>query len=150
MNLIEGELWVKPDYPGMIIVTTNSTLRRDGSLVMGRGAALEATQRIPGIALECGECIRFSGNEYGFLKVRYPMLGRIGFGIFQTKHFWGDPAELSIIQHAVNELGPYVQSHADWQFRMNFPGIGNGRLKFLDVLPLLQSLPDNVTTVYRK
>lgn len=47
MKIAHEDLW-KPVENAVYIVTTNSTIRKDGALVMGRGAALEATQSYPG------------------------------------------------------------------------------------------------------
>ncbi len=138
MKIVREDLWKPCDF---WIVTTNSTLRSDLSLVMGRGSALEATKRWPGIDRECGKAIadHFARNVvYGFLVVRP------NFGIFQVKKFWGDMAELGIIKISVEFLANYAGAYAGMEFRMNFPGIGNGRLKYEEVLPLLEKLPDNV------
>lgn len=45
MKLVYGNLW-NSDCE-INAVTTNSFIRSDGSLVMGRGAALQASQRLP-------------------------------------------------------------------------------------------------------
>lgn len=151
MRVIRDELWRHPGMPGMIVVTTNSTLRHhEGSLVMGRGAALEAVMRIPRIDVECGRAIAafafvYGHDKYGFLPVRIPTSEKVGFGIFQVKHFWGDPADLSLIEHAVLILVGYANMNPDINIRMNYPGIGNGKLQRAEVEPLLAPLPDNVT-----
>lgn len=156
MKLLKEDLWRNPNPPTMIVVTTNGTLRMDGSVVMGRGAALEATRRIPGIDLEAGKAIkhgrapmRDGKYHYGFVVVREPKDGKCGFGIFQVKYFWGDSADLSLIEHSVLMLDTYAHIHDELSIRMNYPGIGNGRVERNLVEPLLEKLRDNVIICYR-
>ncbi len=157
MKLVTEELWQMPKLPGIIVVTTNYiTRRRDSALIMGRGAALQAKNRIPGIDVECGlATIRHFAetNElnYGFLIVRPANRpGKVGFGIFQVKQHWGNAAELWLIERSTKRLSTWANEHPDVSVRMNFPGIGNGQMSAADVLPLLEaSLPDNVTVCRR-
>jgi len=146
MILATEELWLEPPHPGMIVVTTNSYIKDNGRLVMGRGAALQATQHVAAdIALECGRAIDLSGSKYGFLEIRSPYReGKIGFGIFQVKHHWKKPASLELIEHAVQKLNEYCEAHPDLTIRMNFPGIGNGQLQYDDVLPIVEQINDQV------
>ena len=58
MILAQEELRQAPGHPGMIVVTTNGTISKKGALVMGRGAAKEACNRIRGIEYECGKFAR--------------------------------------------------------------------------------------------
>jgi hypothetical protein len=154
MKLAKENLWTKIDGPAAYIVTTNGYIRKDGALVMGRGAALEATKRIPGIEYQCGDKIQDfgyltdNGYRYGFLVVRL-MNDLPRFGIFQVKYHFKDNADLNLILHSVTMLKVAAEAWNDIQFRMNFPGIGWGHLKREDVLPLLQGLPNNVTICYK-
>ncbi len=151
----ELQLWQDPGNPGMLVVTTNNFVTRSGNLVMGTGAAKEAADRIPGIEKECGNAVLENGSRYGFLEVRPPRpeegeRGKRGFGIFQTKNDPQKPSDLSLIKNSVEKLNEYARSHPDVQIRMNYPGIGYGRLKRKDVEPLLMVLPENVTICYRE
>jgi len=147
MRVIKEDLWSDPK--AKVIVTTNGALRKNGSLVMGRGAALQAAQKFPGIDLVCGKAIKDNatmkddrGNFlYGFLPI--PEVHGI-YGIFQVKAHWSDPASLMMIQASTVKLVAHTMDHPDVTFRMNFPGIGNGRLRREQVEPLLFRLPDNV------
>ncbi len=150
-KIVNDELWKSPGHPGMIIVSTNGFVRNDGRLVMGRGAAYQATQKIPGIDKEAGEKVLDAGKTYGFLPVRMPKAEekKLGFGIFQVKFHWNQPAVLDLILHSVQCLTEFALYYHDWQFRMNYPGIGNGGLNPEEVRPLLDPLPDNVTIVHK-
>jgi hypothetical protein len=150
MKIVRENLWILPPAPGMIVVTTNGAVNKDGELVMGRGAALEAKQRIPGIAKEAGALLWGIGCEnpaiYHWLVMRAPYRpGKVGFGLFQVKRVWSDDASLDMIRKSAQALAEYAKANPTLNIRMNYPGIGNGRLKRNDVEPLLCVLPDNVT-----
>jgi hypothetical protein len=50
MKLTNGNMWSAYPQADLFLITTNSTLKNDGCLVMGKGIALEAAQRFPGPA----------------------------------------------------------------------------------------------------
>jgi predicted NAD-dependent protein-ADP-ribosyltransferase YbiA (DUF1768 family) len=150
VKIVAEELWRDPGNPGMIVVTTNAIVQANGALVMGSGAALEAVVKIDGIAKECGEAVLKHGSRYGFIEVREPKpdegsRGKRGFGILQTKFNYKERSDLSLVQYSLGKLAEYAQAHPDVKIRVNFPGIGSGRLKREQVEPLLAGLPDNVT-----
>lgn len=137
MITVVGNLW---DVPAHIrLVTTNGVVTKDGHLVMGRGTALQATQRFPGIQYEAGEAVRANGNIVQLL--------RPDFGLFPVKEHWRDKASLSLIRRSVEQLCLLAGTRHLLTFALPFPGIGNGGLAKADVVPLLTPLPDNVLLV---
>lgn len=118
-RIIHAELWVHPGMPGLIAVTTNSVVKHNGELVMGRGSAGQAAQRIPGIALECVLAIQRdfprirldSRMDYGLVVVRAPTPGKIGFGILQAKRHWQDMSSWATIRIAqvIQVIHPIVR-----------------------------------------
>lgn len=148
MQLITGDLWTaKTD---LIAVTTNSKLRRDGCLVMGRGAALEAKTHYPQLPALAGERIAAtcgSGGLYGFLIIRVAP-GK-GIGLFQVKLHWQDAARLDVIAAAVDTVLAWCERHPTKTLAINYPGIGNGRLHLGQVQPLIAKLPNQVF-IYQK
>jgi uncharacterized phage-like protein YoqJ len=70
-------------------------------------------------------------------------------GAFQTKVHWQDDADLHLIAHSVKMLKAAAERTPELRIDMNFPGIGNGKLTFDDVAPLLVGLPGNVH-IWRK
>jgi hypothetical protein len=115
---------------------------------MGTGAALEAVGRYPGIRAECGLLIEKSLSVYGFLVIR-KVTSTPGFGIFQVKRFFGEPADPEIIKESARMLALYANDCPDVNIRLNYPGIGAGRLSREVVYPLIEGLPDNVTVCER-
>ena len=155
MNIIKEELFKKVALPVLYIVTTNSTVKNNGALIMGRGAALQARNLIPGIDMECGKVITESGcmQSYGFQEVRAPGRWKAGFGIFQVKTKFDGNAEIGLIVNSCKMLRTWMlQDQVAMQdeieegidsplvnVRMNFPGIGAGHLKdaFADIEAML-------------
>lgn len=137
MILKRGNLWEA--LADIHIVTTNSFIKKNGALVMGRGAAAELLNICKPVAKEFGRLIldQHDPTDYGcILHPNRP------YGIFQVKVNWFDPAEGRLIVTSSQTLQAIATDGRE--YAMNFPGIGNGRLTREYVLPLIENLPDNV------
>lgn len=128
MNIVFGDLWDAPE--GYVIaVTTNSVINRDGSLVMGMGAAQQLAEREPwvpevaglAVADQCGTL-----GFYGWKTVRGPTSRRV-YGLFQTKLHYENPSTLELIERSAEVLYAW-QERTQQPVACNFPGIGLGRL----------------------
>jgi hypothetical protein len=146
-----GDIWQEIGKAGAILVTSNSYVNSAGCLVMGRGAAREAALRWPALPRILGDYIRqFGGHlgEYGVLFVSKNVLETSSdIGVFQVKRHFRDQAYPRLITASVYNLRDYA--HRYERIALNYPGIGNGRLREEDVRPLLEPLPDNVV-IYKK
>jgi hypothetical protein len=140
MREITGNLWDYYNKRGFAIcITTNGALRKDGCGVMGRGCALEAKQRIPGIEKLLGEGITKWGNVFRFA------VECVAF--FPTKHHWMDKADLVLIQKSAEMLAMTAKASPDCNFILPRPGCGNGGLRWEEVKPVIEFLPDNVWVI---
>jgi hypothetical protein len=139
MILEHGDMWSVYDETDIFCITTNSTLRGNGALVMGRGLALEAKRRFPGIDKIFGREVSIRGEKYGFVMVANSKLAA-----FQVKYHYWDKADLHLIKHSTLSLNWSARNAPYWRFDLNFPGIGNGKRTAEEVLPIIQYLPDNV------
>lgn len=141
MKLVKGliDYSVKPDNT-ILLFTGNAFIKKNGALVMGRGAAKQVRDLYPGIDKDFGTEIRKSADPWNYGVVLLPC----NIGVFQVKKDWFDKADLNIIKRSVKKLKWMAMYSAVHDIHMNFPGIGNGKLNREDVLPLLQDLPDNV------
>lgn len=134
-----GNMWAAP---GVHVVTTNSYINAAGELVMGRGAAKEATLIHPGVQHIAGRLILYRcgrGGVYGFI----PPEETMPIGLFQVKRHFKSKAELSIISASAAMLCEWAAG-IKRSIHLNYPGIGNGGLDIEVVEPLLEELPDNV------
>ena len=141
-----GDMWMAYPTTDLFLITTNSTLRRDGALVMGRGIARQARDRFLGLGKVLGQhVLNLCGNqgEYGLLiSPRWP---EAKLGVFQVKRHYSHAASLELIQNSTTALCAWCTEQPKATIALNFPGIGNGRLPRTAVLPILQQLPDTVT-----
>ena len=141
-----GDMWAAFATTDLFLITTNSTIRKDGVLVMGRGIARQARERFPGLDAAIGkQILSLCGNEgqYGLLvSPRWP---EAKLGAFQVKAHYSQPAGLELIRHSTAMLCAWCAMHPDAQVILNYPGIGNGRLHSKTVLPIIGQLPKQVT-----
>lgn len=133
----EGEMF---SARGVIIITSNSNLTKDGNLVMGAGAAKQLKLIVPGIDKLFGDIIKKSCGSLG----RYGLLFRGRYGIAQVKYAFNAPANLPLIEYTMRILTTVANNYPHSKFSINYPGIGYGWLKEKDVKPLLEILPNNV------
>jgi hypothetical protein len=155
-------MWSAYNTAGLFLITTNSTLKANGALVMDRGIARQARDRFPGLDLAFGRqigqrCGRL-GQYYLLVSPRWP---EACMGALQActepgrsvNTRYDEAAALPLIRKSLIALRLWCAKHPDVQIHMNFPGIGNslpracrgGGLPRAAVLPALMELPDHVT-----
>lgn len=144
MKLIQGKLdYSTPwEHPNVYCFTGNRIVRNDGALVMGRGAARQLRDQYPGLDKQLGARLRELAAQRRIAAV--PMGPVTALIWFQVKHHWADEADLTLISEAALQLAETAWEHPGLTFHLNAPGIGNGRLSWNQVEPLLRCLPDNV------
>jgi len=151
MKLIQGllnysEPWTTPD---MYLFTGNSTIKKNGAVVMGRGAAKQVRDTYLDIDKVFGNEIRKNPAAHLiFIAQMYEGEPVQFLGWFKVKHHWGADADLDLIKESTAELKELAERKPHLLFHMNYPGVGNGRLNIHQVQPVLETLPDNVL-IYR-
>ena len=84
-----GDMWSAFEEVDLFLITTNSTLTRNGALVMGAGIAKQAKQRFPGIEKAFGTAVQSNCGNFGeynlLVSPRWPTAK---LGAFQTKMDW--------------------------------------------------------------
>ncbi len=140
MKLEIGDMWTAWAKTDHFIFTGNSFVKRNGALVMGRGIARTVRDKWLGVDMELGSAVNQAKDDDGYYGV---ILGR-KLGVFQVKYFWGHDAEIDLIAASARALSEIAVSKPHERFDMNFPGIGNGKLDYETVLPVLGVMPDNV------
>ncbi|MCZ7673767.1 MAG: hypothetical protein M5U34_44955 [Chloroflexi bacterium] len=141
-----GNMWTAYAAADLFLITTNATITVRGALVMGRGIARQAKERFPGLDIALGRHIQaLCDNQgvYGLLVS--PRWSTAKLGGFQVKRHYSQAASLELIRRSTAALCAWCAEHPDAQAALNFPGIGNGRLRRDDVLPIIAQLLDQVT-----
>lgn len=136
---VVGDLWTYPaDWR---VITTNGTIKKDGSIVMGRGCASEAKEKYPKLPKLLGDFIKLAGN----IPCSFPEHKLITFPV---KHNWWEKADPQLIKKSITHFQEIIALHyPQTEIVMPRPGCGNGGLKWEDVKPLLESLTDNVKVI---
>lgn len=144
MKEITGNLWDFHAKGGWVVITTDGSIRKDGSCVMGRGVALEAKERFPSLPKIIGDSLYLNGNVPLAVKC---------FRIITlpVKFRWFERACLSLITDGVKELANIATKHSLTEVCLVRPGCGNGGLDWKDVKPILKKyLDDRFIVVERK
>lgn len=128
----------------LFVITTNSYVRKDGCLVMGRGAALQLKNEYPEVAEKAGRYIvrfkeEYKHSDYLFFTLKDK--GRPFLGFLQVKRHFKDEAHIQLICDSIGHMNQFVET-APWikEVNMNYPGIGFGGLEKKKVKPALKIL----------
>jgi hypothetical protein len=133
---VNGNLWT---YPADVrVITTNGFVKKDGTCVMGRGCALEATQKFPGLPKLLGDLITAKGNVVHFLIREMPALLTL-----PVKHKWFEKADPQLIALSCVCLVRLADVNGWKTIVLPRPGCGNGQLKWEDVKPILEPILDD-------
>lgn len=162
MVIVSNEdLWEELEVASIIFVTTNSFTNRQGELIMGAGAAKEAADRFHKLPYIFGKILRDrkkTKNVFGIMDTseiyftdshgnKAPYLVGTQIGAFQTKTNPAASADIEVIKQSTRMLKFWADK---WErIALNFPGIGLGKLDEKDVMPIIETLPDNVY-IYKK
>lgn len=143
-TFVKGNIWDQLYKTDLICITTNSTIKNNGSLVMGRGIALEAKNRFKDIDIYAGRII----NHLEIYGLKVFIYNQQLVGLFQTKDNWKNNSSLKIIEYSCKKLCDFINNplyyRANFRVDLPYPGINNGRLTKDKVYPIISKLPDNV------
>lgn len=120
--------------------TANSTLTQSGKLVMGAGTARVVRDTYNNIDKMFGNTI----DDQEVFGVKFIQQGQQWIGAFQTKIHWQKESPLEVVRESTRQLKWYAERRPDWNFHLPCPAINHGKRSLQEVLPLLESLPDNV------
>ena len=144
-----GNIWTFKNAPKTFIcITTNGLVRKDGALVMGRGVAKQAKDLFPHIDYEIGTVVTLHGNHVYDLSEFYAHLA--GLITFPVKHNWWEKADKSLIQESTDALRELALRNPEYTYVLPRPGCGNGGLRWEQVKPIVEALPDNVLVIDRE
>jgi hypothetical protein len=135
-----GNIWDTYDISDIFIITGNSYIRNNNSLVMGKGIALETRNRFPGIDKIFGKIIVSKCGHLGI----YNLIKHERLYLLQTKIHFRHPSSIELITEGINKLKKIIKDTDI--INMVFPGIGYGGLTKEEVYgKCLMSLPNNIT-----
>jgi len=120
---INGNIWT---FDETKVITTNGNVKTNGSAVMGKGLALQASLRFPFLSEELADKLNEFGNRCFYFS-DYDLI------TFPTKNNWWDDSNLDLIRKSMLELVDICKSENIKKVVMPRPGCKNGRLNWHDV-----------------
>lgn len=133
---LQGNIWSHCLSSGdRIVIPTNGFVKSNGSAVMGRGLAQQASRHFPHLPYLLGRAIKEHGNVT--LEFTVPPLFT-----FPVKHNWWEKADIELIRTSAAGLKELV-SVRDITVYLPRVGCGNGQLDWGNVKPVLQSILDD-------
>lgn len=121
MKEIKGNLF---DFD-TIVITTNGIVKRDGSLVMGAGLALEAKKRFKNIEFELGKLVKELGNIPHLINFDNKTIIS-----FPTKHHWKEDSDLQLITRSACLLVMLADLNNINNIYLPKVGCGKGNLNY--------------------
>ncbi len=130
-------IWNFYDAGDWICITTNSYVKTNGELTMGRGIARDAINRFFGIAYGLGQAVKKHGN-IPLVNTKYRLI------TLPTKVHWSEDANLELIEESLKTLIQMVTKLGLQKIYLPRPGCGNGNLDWeLVVKPLCEQYLDH-------
>jgi hypothetical protein len=123
-----GDIWTAPKN-SWIVITTNSYIKKNGRLAMGKGIAKEALDRYPILDALLGGFISRVCGHLGVYGVA--VVSKFNLIALQTKTHYAGKSTISLINNSIQKLKEC--SLPDEKINMVFPGIGYGQLQARDV-----------------
>ena len=161
MKNIKGDIWKQK--ADAICITTNGVVSSKNRAVMGKGIALQAKIKVPGIDFVLAQKLKKYGNHVYLLteevkdqiqiidtpfkkckNLPYHMIS------FPTKNDWKHISSMKLIQASAKRLMELIKQK-DWdKVIVPRPGRANGQLEWKNVKPILKEIFDNKVYVIRK
>ena len=126
-----------------ICITTNSYIKKDGTLAMGRGVAKDALEMYPDLDKILGGFVNKVCGNLGFYGVG--VVSRYNLIALQTKYHHANKSSIELISKSINKLGQvFHPDELNTNINIPFPGIGYGQLTPSKVYKsCLKDLPAN-------
>lgn len=148
MKEIVGELWDYHKEGVWICITTNGFVKKDGSVVMGRGCALEAKDKYPDLPYELGKALT-GGQRYA--RFNKPIaFDKYKIITFPVKDFFKDPADLDLIKSSSGYLMRLLDEKKIDRIILPRPGCGYGHRQWEEVKPIIEEILDDRVEVISK
>lgn len=155
MDILNVDMWeyarntidLGKEYP-VVFITTNGTIKQDGTAVMGRGCAREARDMFPGIDEVLGKKLQGVGNIVTYLG--HWKLGGYKYEVwsFPVKHHWYHKADLELIETSLHSIQglldsswPHCGGITSLAFLLPKAGCGNGNRDWeTEVSPMYKAI----------
>lgn len=137
MKEIFGDLWEVPC--DLRVISTNGDTNSSGAAVMGRGCALQAKRRIPGLEYRLAALLREHGNRV----MRLARHQGADLASFPVKHRWREEADPELIRGSARQLVALADKFGFRNVVLPRASCGNGGLSWREVRPILSGILDS-------
>lgn len=148
MQVVEGDIWEYHAQGAWIIITTNAGLTKSGLAVMGRGVALQASERFPTLRSRLGAALRTIDRSAEAESIPCVAFEDLRIICFPVKWTFYDDAELDLIEASARHCMQLLDEIGIATIYSVKPGCGSGHLLWSQVQPILAPIfNDRVTIV---
>lgn len=138
-----GDLFVIGRVCSALVITTNGSVKTDGTAVMGRGVAKTAKDKYGNLDIKLGRQIRRNGNVVQIITRRFWLKHPYYLVSFPVKRSWWDDADMKLIKQSCKQLVKIADKEGWSDIAMPRPGCGNGNLKWSPVKKAIKELLDD-------
>ena len=138
MRILKGNLFEPTNEVNAICITTNGIIKQNGCAVMGKGVALEAVKRYPGIDKILAEKLIHFGNKVHLLCEQ----NSLSVLSFPTKNHWRDSSDLNLIKNSAKQLVEMTNKNEWSEVWLPSVGCGCGNLSWNIVKNSLSDILD--------
>lgn len=132
-------------YDGLVC-TTNTTLKSDGDLVMGKGIALAFAEKYKFLPSEWGRRVK-SGHRSVMVSPKTTDMSGGYLIALPTKYDWKKPSPEWLVIQSCKEMLFIVNCLGLQGILMTRPGCGNGGLNWDNIKPKLEFLDDRFKVI---
>lgn len=133
---INKNLWDFDSEVYYRVITTNGNIKMNGEAVMGKGIALQAAQRYPGLPSKLAIHLKIYGNIPKIF-AKYKII------TFPTKDKWKEKSTYELISNSCDNLVFLCKYFNIKKIVMPMVGCSNGGLKWVDVKKIIYEKLDN-------
>jgi hypothetical protein len=146
VEVIKGNLWDAHSQGMFVVITTNTSCRKDGTAVMGGGIALAAARKFKGLDARYGQHLRTSPDPEKPVYLKKDKLI-----LLPTKREVQYDAPLDLVEKNILWLKALSGNHPDWGIALVPLGCGLGGLDWgTQVQPLVdEHLSNGKFVVYK-
>jgi hypothetical protein len=145
MELIKGNIWEYKNDNNYVVIPTNIGWKKDGKNVMGAGLAKQALAKFPDIDSIYGNYCRYYYDRYRYIDVppywyeNYKLIFMASKPLDLSAPYrsWLQDSSVQQIEISCNQLIQQMEERKFPEIIMPIMGVGNGKLKQENVLPLL-------------
>lgn len=118
------------------VITTNGNINIKNEAIMGRGIALQAKERYPGLPSKLADRLKLYGNKVNIF-AEYKII------TFPTKDNWREKSTYELIKSSCVNLAVLCKVFSIKKIVMPMVGCSNGGLKWVDVKKIIYEKLDN-------